>query len=177
VTELALRSAIIVAVPEAASAVDGWRERTCHVKPSSGVPPHITILVPFVQAAEVNSSHIEDLKGLFADVVCFEFVLRATARFPEVLYLAPDPSEPFVELVDVLRTTYTDYAPYEGAIEAVVPHLTVAEGGTETLDSAELDVSRALPIRSEASTALLLEEIEPDGTRWRTRARFPFSRR
>src|SRR5262249_20863154 len=56
-----LRSAVIVPVPEAAAAVDDWRERTCEAKPSTGVPPHVTLLVPFVAAAEITNHVIAEL--------------------------------------------------------------------------------------------------------------------
>ena len=46
----ALRSMVIIPVPEAADAVDRWREETCNDKPSIGVPAHITLIFPFVPA-------------------------------------------------------------------------------------------------------------------------------
>lgn len=52
-----------------------------------------------------------------------------------------------------------------------MPHLTVAQGDDPLLDEAEADVVRSLPIRSRVREALLLEEVEPDGARWRVRSR------
>ena len=49
-----LRSALSIAVPEAAVAVEEWLERTAYSKPSSGVPAHITISFPFVPAAAIT---------------------------------------------------------------------------------------------------------------------------
>jgi hypothetical protein len=66
VGEEALRSALIVAVPEATSTVDGWREHTCADRPSIGVPAHVTILFPFVPAPEIDVALVDDLRGLFA---------------------------------------------------------------------------------------------------------------
>jgi 2'-5' RNA ligase len=169
-----LRSAIVVPVPEAAPVVDGWRERTLLTKPSTGVPAHVTLDFPFVPAAELTEELVDGLRELFAAVEPFEFELRRTGRFPHTLYLAPEPAEPFVALVDRLRTAYPDFPPYGGRYEGVVPHLTVAEGEDAVLDEAEADVLRSLPLSAVAREALLLEETEPQWARWETRAQLPF---
>ena len=168
-----LRSALIVEVPEASEAVDAWREQTCYAKPSSGVPAHVTILFPFVPAAEIGDSLIRDLHALFGRQEPFRFELRESRRFPEVLYLAPEPPEPFAALTQAVVSAHTDYPPYEGAFTTVVPHLTVAEGEPHVLDKAEADVRSSLPIVGEAREVILLEELEPDSALWRPRARLP----
>ena len=65
------RTALVVEVPEAAAAVDGWRERTSPAKPSNGVPSHVTVLFPFVPAAEVDDELIRKLGELFAALPSF----------------------------------------------------------------------------------------------------------
>jgi 2'-5' RNA ligase len=175
--ETQLRSALIVAVPEAAAVVDTWRERTSYAKPSSGIPPHVTILVPFVPPATIDDSLIEDLRTLFGTFESFTFELGATGRFPTVLYLAPDPAEPFVQLTRAVCEAYPAYPPYGGTFDSIVPHLTTAEGTGAILSAAEADVLPSLPITAEASEALLIEEVEPDSARWRTRAPLPFGQR
>jgi 2'-5' RNA ligase len=169
--EAELHSALIVAVPEAASAVDRWRERTCYAKPSSGVPPHVTILFPFFPPDAIDEALVAELRELFAEVERFAFELRTTARFPQVLYLKPEPAEPFVRLTETVCAAYPDHVPYEEAFDSVVPHLTTAEGDAEVLAEAEKDVLQWLPIVAEAHEVLLAEEVEPDSARWRTRAR------
>jgi 2'-5' RNA ligase len=79
--ETQLRSALIVAVPEAAAVVDTWRERTSYAKPSSGMPPHVTILAPFVPPATIDDLLIEDLRTLFGTFESFTFEVGATGRF------------------------------------------------------------------------------------------------
>jgi hypothetical protein len=168
-----LRSALVVEVPEVRLAVDDWRERTCPSKPSRGVPAHVTVLVPFVPAAELGDPLIADLRALFARLHAFRFELREARRFPGVLYLAPEPPEPFVRLTERVVLEYPDFPPYEGAFDSIIPHLTVAEGEARLLDEAERDVQRSLPIAAEACEVTLLEELEPDSARWRTHARLP----
>jgi 2'-5' RNA ligase len=168
-----LRSALIVAVPEAAAAVDEWRERTCAAKPSSGVPAHVTLIFPFVPVTKIDDALIEDLGTLFGRFDAFAFELREAKRFPAVLYLAPEPAENFVRLTEALAVEYPGFRPYEGVFDSIVPHVTVAEGEPEILDKVERDVRRSLPISAEASEVILLEEAVPDSARWQTRARLP----
>ncbi len=55
--------------------------------------------------------------------------------------------------------------------------MTAAEGVSEVLNEVEADVRLALPIAAEATEVLLLEEVERDSTRWKTRARLPLGLR
>ena len=168
-----LRTALLVAVPEAASVVDGWRERTCHAKPSAGIPAHVTVLFPFVPAADLTEALVDDLRRLFGRLESFPASLATTARFESVLYLVPSPAEPFVRLTETVVRAYPDYPPYGGAFDAVVPHLTVAEGDPATLDEAEHEILGSLPIATRAAEVELLVELEPDSARWEARAAFP----
>jgi 2'-5' RNA ligase len=164
-------------VAEAAHAVDPWRERTCEAKPSTGVPPHITLVFPFAPAARLDRALLDALAGIFAAVPAFDFELRTSRRFPAALYLAPEPAPAFERLTDAVVRRFPEFRPYGGAFDSVVPHLTVAQGDDALLDEAEADVRRALPIRALAREALLLEEAEPDGARWRARRRLPLGGR
>ncbi len=168
-----LRSALIVAAPEASEAVDDWREQTCYAKPSSGVPAHVTLLFPFVPACEIDDALVGQLGAMFSRFEPFAFDLRSAERFPAVLYLAPEPAEPFVRLTETLMLEYPGFPPYEGAFDSIVPHLTVAEGDPQLLDEVERDVRRSLPIAAEARNLILLEEVVPNSVLWRSRARLP----
>ncbi len=168
----ALRSALLVAVPEVAPAVEPWLERTAAAKPSCGVPAHVTILFPFVPAHEIDATLLDDLAAIFARFPAFEFRLSRLERFPNVLYLAPEPPDPFRSLTEAVVAAYPGYPPYGGIFDTVVPHLTAAEGETEILDAAEADIVRALPTTAETHEVVLLEETEPDMLRWQLRTVF-----
>jgi len=170
-----LRSTVAVPVPEAGPATDSWKERTGLGKPSIGIPAHVTLVFPFVPAEEVNEALIAELRGFFTKQPAFDLVLARFGRFPETIYLAPEPPEPFVRMTEALMERYPDHPPYEGVFDTIVPHLTVAHGDEALLDEAERDVRPHLPIRAHASEALLLVEVEPDWGRWETRARFRLS--
>jgi hypothetical protein len=167
------RTALVVEVPEAAAAVDAWLERTAYAKPSNGVPAHVTVLYPFVPAAEVDEALLADLRALFAGLPSLAFELRECRHFPAVLYLAPEPPEPFVALTEAVVAAYPAYPPYEGVFAEVVPHLTAAEGDRAVLARAEGEIRPLLPIHAEAREVVLLEEIDPELGRWRTHSRLP----
>ena len=166
------RTALVVEVPEAAVAVDTWRERTSPAKPSKGVPAHVTILFPFVPAAELDDV-LDDLRALFARLPSFAFELRECRHFPGVLYLAPDPPDPFVALTEAVAAAYPAYPPYEGVFAEIVPHLTAAEGEHSVHARAEGEIRQLLPIPAEAREVVLLEEVNPELARWRTHSRLP----
>jgi 2'-5' RNA ligase len=171
----ALRSTVIIPVPEAADAVDRWREETCNDKPSAGVPAHITLVFPFAPVARVDDNVVASLAEAVGEFGAFEFEVRKAARFPTTLYLAPEPASPFVRLTETIGRRFPEYPPYEGAFDNVVPHLTVAHGNASLMDEAEADVERCLPIISVAREAVLLEEVEPDWGRWQVRAHLPLA--
>ena len=175
--ESALRSALIVAVPEAGSTVEQWRERTCSDKPSIGIPAHVTLLFPFVPASTIDDALVTELSALFRGFASFDFELREARRWPEMLYVAPEPPDPFVELTEAIVARYPDYPPYEGVFDSIVPHLTVAHGDASRLGQAEIDLLGSLPIAVMVREVVLLEETVPDWGRWHARARFPLQPR
>ena len=172
----AARSALVIEVPEAADAVDAWLERTAYAKPSNGVPTHITLLYPFVPAADVDDELVGGLGELFARMSSFGFALQECRRFPAVLYLAPDPPDPFLALTEAVVAAYPGFPPYDGVFDEVVPHLTAAEGEPAVLGRAEREIRPYLPIGAEAREIVLLEELDPELARWRTHSRLPLGR-
>jgi 2'-5' RNA ligase len=167
-----LRSAVIVAVPEAAALVDGWRERTCADRPSIGIPAHVTLLFPFVPVARLDAVVISALAEVVAETPAFDFTLAQTGRFPDTLYLAPAPPQPFVRLTEAIEARFPEYPAYEGVHDAIVPHLTVAHGDTALMDEAERHVAAGLPVAARADEVVLLEEVEGDWGRWEVREVF-----
>ena len=58
------RSALIVAVPEVEPLVGDWRSR--YDNATLGVPAHVTLLFPFVPAAQLDDVLLGELEALFA---------------------------------------------------------------------------------------------------------------
>jgi 2'-5' RNA ligase len=168
-----METAVVIAFPELSPVVDGWRERTCADRPSIGIPPHVTLLSPFVPAEAVGDG-LDELQELFGATPAFDVSFRELRRWPEMAYLAPEPPEPFARLTEAIVERWPDYPPYEGIHETVIPHLTVAYGDDALIAEVEADVRPHLPFETRVEEAVLLEEIEPE-RRWIERARFPVS--
>jgi hypothetical protein len=151
------RTALIVAVPQAESAVGALRLE--HDSSAAlGVPAHVTILFPFLPPERIDE---EALRVLFASRPAFAFELDRVERFDEgPVWLHPEPSEPFSALTRLVWGVWPDHPPYEGVHDTVIPHLTVSED--------PIDVDVALPIGARATHVTLIEEDEPGG-RWATR--------
>ncbi|HKD93524.1 MAG TPA: 2'-5' RNA ligase family protein [Gaiellaceae bacterium] len=145
-----------------APAVDEWRERTCEAKPSHGVPPHVTLLIPAPPDLETAVATLEPFGP-------FEVTFPRLDRFPGTLWLAPEPAEPFVRMTEALVAAFPEHPPYDGAFEEITPHLTVAQG--DELGDAETALEPRLPFRSRASSVVLFEQVAPD--RWRENAELP----
>jgi 2'-5' RNA ligase len=144
-----------------APAVDEWRELTCGSKPSHGVPPHITLLIPAPPDLDVA-------KAALAEFSPFDVTFSEFGRFPDTLWLAPEPAAPFVAMTEALFEAFPNHAPYGGVFNEITPHLTVAQG--DELDAAEQDIAPALPLSSRASSVVVFEQVAPD--RWRENAEF-----
>jgi len=169
-------SAVVIEVPQAAPLVDEWRRQYTYDGPL-GVPAHVTLLTPFVPAERIDEQVEERLGAIVGREEPFDFVLRRTARFPEgpLLYLPPEPTEPFLRLTEAIAAEWPEHPPYEGIHDTIVPHLTVAEADVHVLDGIAETLELELPIETRATEALLLEEGE-DGF-WRERCRLPFEAR
>jgi len=153
----------LVPFPEVAEVVEPWLEHSAGARPSHGIPPHVTLLSPC--APDPNG-----VGDVLADTVAFDVDFREVRRFPDVVYLAPEPAEPFVELTRALWRRFPGWPPYEGAHPTITPHLTVAWGAK--LDEAEAKVVPRLPLRGRAHEAVMLRRADP--ARWEPVARFPF---
>ena len=165
-------TALVIVVPEAEPLVSEWRAQY-DWSAQHGVPAHITLLYPFAPTERIDGELLRQLRELFGSEAEISFELARVARFPEVAWLAPEPSEPFKALTDLIAARFPDYPPYEGAHDVVIPHLTVAEGGTELQDRVEAAVSGNLPIRAHAGHVTFL--FEDDDGLWHEAHRFPLA--
>ena len=167
-----MESALLVPVPTAEPVVGPWREL---LDPSAalGVPAHITVMYPFLDPERIDPQLVSRLSVMFAAIPAFGFRLTAVRWFqPAVLWLAPEPSQPFHALTLAVMTEWPALKPYGGAFEETVPHLTVGETETiEQLAKAATAVETALPLSCEASVVALMAGSAD--ARWRTVATLP----
>jgi 2'-5' RNA ligase len=165
---------VLVHVPEAEPVVGEWRLRHTYDAPL-GIPAHVTLLYPFVPPDELNPEVEARLARVLGAVEPFDASFARTARFPDVLYLEPEPSDTFAKLTAAIAAEWPEHPPYEGVHEVVIPHLTVAEGDDEELlERIAADVEPKLPLRTHVSEAQVW--AEDDTGRWHEHSRLPLGR-
>ena len=160
------QSALIVPVPSAEPAVSKWRARH-DPSASLGMPAHVTILYPFLAPEAITPAVEHDLESVLRPFPAFQFELVGVDRFPGVLYLAPEPAEPFRELTAAVHERWQDHPPYGDQFERVIPHVTVIQGSEPP--EAERELEQATAIEAEANEVWLMAE---HGHRWSLLRRF-----
>jgi 2'-5' RNA ligase len=136
-----------------------------------GVPAHVTILYPFLPRRELTTAVRGELASIAREIQAFDVRFATVARWPGVVYLEPDPRAPFSAMIDRVVARWPEHQPYDGAIDEVIPHLTIAER-----DGPIDDVLAAVPsfLPFVAQTKGLEVLAETDERRWRSRWRLPF---
>ena len=166
------QTALIVRVPEAEAAVGALRTR---FDPSAalGVPAHITVPHPFMAPDAIDAAVSARIGGIAAATRRFHYRLDTIARFPETLYLAPDPAAPFIALTQALAAAFPDWPPYSGRHAGVVPHLTVAQADASRLDAIESELHSAIGAESITAHCAEIVLIENGSGRWKPMHAFP----
>lgn len=162
---------LIVPVPSVERALGEFLGRTPQ-RPESGIPAHITVLFPFVPADAIDTALEVAVGEVVAGLPPFAFRLAGVGTFPGVLYLAPEPAQPFRDLTNALWSAWPQFPPYGGAFDDVVPHLTVVEGRWPP-DAVER-LRRLLPLEARADEVWLLRQRP--GAGWALHRRFPLGR-
>lgn len=137
------------------------------------VPAHVSVLFPFVPAAELDEHVIARTAAVFRAEPAFRHRLVRTAWFgDDVLWLAPDASAEFRSLTNRVWTAFPAYPPYEGRFDDVVPHLTIADRAPlEAMREAERAVQPQLPISAIARAVTLM--VEQASGHWQVAESFP----
>lgn len=165
------RSGLLVPVPAAEPLVHEHRARW-DPPAAFGVPAHVTVLYPFAPPDAVDETVLRDVADTLEACSPFGFTLAHVERFEDdVLYLAPEPADPFVALTDAIAARFPAYPPYAGRFAEVIPHLTVADTASGPPASLAAELRAGLPVAARAAEVWLMEEAR-DGT-WSTRAVFP----
>jgi 2'-5' RNA ligase len=166
-------SAVVVPVPEAEPLVGRLRAEL-DVHASWGVPAHVSVLVPFVWPHEIDGSVVAALGEAIGSVPAFTTTFTRVAWFAEdVVWLAPDDAEPFVELTEAVQDV-SGLVPYGGRHGTdVVPHLTVAhDAPLARLQAVAAELAAGLPLRAPIREAHLMVGARAPQT-WQTVAALP----
>jgi 2'-5' RNA ligase len=154
-------SVLVALVPEAEALVKPFRDRY-DPSAAAGMPAHVTLLYPFKLPDELDDALLANLRHCFARFAPFRFALTSISRFPvEVLYLAPEPDEPFRRLTLAIWERYPETPPYGGKWPDIIPHLSVASLADErrlgcVADEFAQACRRKLPIHARAAEVALM---------------------
>ena len=168
-------TALIVKVPEADRVVAPFR-KTMDPAAAWGIPAHITILYPFLPVEELTADVVARLTDAFAGVPRFQCSFERTGWFNEqVMWLAPEPVDPFHVLTQRVWDEFPECPPYRGVHRDVVPHLTVGDRASGApiweLRRAEHGVRKCLPFALEVDKVSLVAGNHLDAT-WSVRHEF-----
>lgn len=174
-----LESAVIVPLLQADRLLGPWRDRWQPAAPV-GIPACVTLAYPFLTAGELGPVALEGLGAIFAAQPPLSVRLAGVGRWPGIVYLAPEPSEPFVELAEQVQEQFPSCRPADGG--TIVPHVTALRSlDDRLLDEAASALAAELPLDCRLSEAWLVQAAgaghawlvsEGAGERWTLRMRF-----
>jgi len=166
-------SAVVVNVPVAEPFVGLHRERL-DAAARWGVPAHVTVLYPFLPPEQIDVEVLAGLGRAVAEVARFHAEWTRTAWFDDrVLWLAPEPAEPFQALTAAVVRAFPDHPPFGGQYPSVIPHLTVGNGAPQAdLIAAEQLIRPLLPFAMPVTHVQVLAGTQVVGS-WRTLAELP----
>jgi len=127
---------------------------------ANDLPPHVTVLIPC-------PGEVPAITEVLAPFDQFDVTFTRLDRFPGTLWLAPEPSEPFVAMTEAMVARFPDWPPYGGSYSSIITHLTVAQS---QLDETATLVEPLLPLASRAESVVLFTSV--DGRHWQEHATF-----
>lgn len=143
----------------------------------AGVPAHVTLLFPFLEPPAIDDRLLVAVATALHGVGAFDVEFGELRRWsPDrdaplgVLWLVPEPSEPFQALTQALWDAFPDHPPYEGGHDEVVPHLTLATDDWSRFDAIAGEATRHLPFGRRVDAAALF--VEGFDGQWQLRGRF-----
>lgn len=162
-------TAVVVLLPELEPLIGGWRRRYTG-DGARGMPPHVTLIIPFADSADLDE-RLGPLGRALGAFAAFDVAVTETERFPGLLYLRPEPEESFVALTEALESAFPEFPAYAGEFDDdIVPHITVAQADEEALAGIERELVPQLPVRARVERSWLVENT-PAG--WRRHTAFP----
>jgi 2'-5' RNA ligase len=162
-------TALVVRVPEAEHAVGAWRLE--HDSSAAlGVPAHVTVLFPWKPNRAITDEDLESLDTVCSRFEPFDAVFTAIEDRGDVIWMRPEPEQPFRNLTTAVWERWPEHPPYEGRFDDVIPHLTIADGELHGLSARiESSVGPHLPIRTPVNAIDLLAF---EAGRWTTHRTF-----
>lgn len=168
------RTLLALLVPEAEPVVGSFREQH---DPAArrGLGAHITLIYPFMDSELITPAVTARLRDAVADLPAPMFRLEQVKTFPSVVWLAPEPAKPLIQIATALERAFPDYPKGGGAFPDYVPHLSVARyvqhEQAAIINELQARLADHGPIYGWCETLSLLVS---ENRRWRDLAHYPF---
>jgi 2'-5' RNA ligase len=168
------RTLLALMVPEAEPVVGSFRDV---YDPSArrGLGAHITLIYPFVDSELLTPGVLARVREVVADLPAPMFRLSDVQTFPSVIWLAPEPARPIIQIASALERAFPDHPKGGGAFPDFVPHLSVArhvqQEKAAIINELEARIEDHGPIYGWCESMALLVS---DNRRWRELAQYPF---
>jgi 2'-5' RNA ligase len=131
----------------------------------AGARSHVTVLYPFVPAARLVPADRATLVGIARAVEPFDVRFERVRLVDDgVVWVEPEPAEPFRRLTAAVHARWPDCPPYEGRFDDVIPHLTVVESDVVPLEPVESAALASVPFAARAERLELWRQ--DDAGRW-----------
>lgn len=173
------RTALLLALDETAPQLAPVRAELHPASVALGLPPHLTLLYPFVPRAACDEAVVERVRRICTGYAALSFSLTDVTTFPGgFVCLVPEPDGGVRALMRALWDEFPETPPYGGEIDDPDPHVTVgwsADGrdDPELLEVVRRRVEPLLPADCRVDSVSLYEETRPG--RWRLRERAPLA--
>ena len=167
-------SALVITVPELEPLVSPVR-RWYDPAEALGAPPHVTLLYPW-RTPPLMGDDFQAVQTALAGIEPYTIAFRGIGRFEHTLFLQPDDIGWTRWLIAKLIEAFPEHPPYGGAMDTIVPHLTIAEVPGDlgpVLSTYAPSLLAALPVEIEVRHVSVLESRD-DG-RWVVAARLPLA--
>ena len=165
--EVGQDSVVLVPAHAAASLMRDLRLRH-DPSANAGMPPHITLMFPFLPPQDLNEVNVGGLQELVRRMKPFEFELSRVNEFePGVVYLEPEPAEPFERLTRDIGARF-GLLPFAGEFgDSPVVHLTLTMPPSRmTLQKVAARLEGVLPVRILAEEVWLM--VGSNSSTWTT---------
>ena len=133
----------------------------------------MTVLFPFLACPDLDPGVRAELASIAGRMPAFEVRFERVRRFPGLVWIEPEPAEPFTRLTAAVAARWPDHPPYGGMFDVVIPHLTVVESEDAPLDAVEDLARRVVPFPGRAERLELW--CQNAAGRWRPHWRLPFA--
>lgn len=114
------------------------------------MPPHVTLIHPFMDSREVGAEHLEALDALARGHEPIELRFSALGAFERGVWLTVDEPAPVRRLIGDIHARFPAYPPFGGDPGAVIPHVTLAKGTPSLLTKVSGAAAGLLPLAARA---------------------------